>query len=65
MYSANFSLVFNDFKNPRLLNNKGAIENYKTFDQMFKKPAVPTAQDSRRQLGKTTMSSFLYGNRHT
>ena len=39
------------------------IQNYKTFDEIYKKPAVPDYRDSNNSVqAAMTMGSFLYGN---
>lgn len=58
VFSAALSMVFGEVKNPRLPQNKDKIENHKTFDEFFKKPAVPT-----HNVQAKTLSSFLYGKK--
>jgi hypothetical protein len=38
--------------------NKEKIENHKTFDEFFKKPAIPS-----HTVPAKTLSSFLYGKK--
>lgn len=42
------------------------IQNYKTFDEIYKKPAVPEYRDSNNSVqAAMTMGSFLYGNNNS